>query len=117
MIRFGVFANIAMPEVSEEQMEELVRVVELSSDPMTRLATMLATVEEVETINECWKLTKRELAYLRFLMEHREAGHDLVWAKAHCVRLVCPTPGSKRMNTVLTDNDSQVGRFGGHYQR
>eukprot|EP00035_Acanthoeca_spectabilis_P023549 m.449859 g.449859 ORF g.449859 m.449859 type:complete len:567 (-) comp19884_c0_seq1:114-1814(-) len=106
MIRFGVFANIAMPEVSEEQMEELVRVVELSSDSMTRLATMLATVEEVETINECWKLTKRELAYLRFLMEHREAGHDLVWAKAHCVRSAA--------SAVITKGEvAEVLRYGG----
>jgi hypothetical protein len=86
MIRYDVFKNINMPEVTEAQLGALARVVGFSNDPITRLATMIATMDEMEVVNERWKLTKRELTHLRFILEHRDDDKDLAWGKAVCAR-------------------------------
>eukprot|EP00037_Helgoeca_nana_P020872 m.208771 g.208771 ORF g.208771 m.208771 type:complete len:580 (+) comp25430_c0_seq2:6265-8004(+) len=109
MIRYDVFKNINMPEVTEAQLGALARVVGFSNDPITRLATMIATMDEMEVVNERWKLTKRELTHLRFILEHRDDDKDLAWGKAVCARTAAAAIVTKDIVAELLRYNGRVG--------
>lgn len=64
----GVLDNIMLFQRQNSHLDEFNRVMCFTKDPTTRLSALLDNSKEAETINGRWRLTKKELAQLHFII-------------------------------------------------
>lgn len=77
MADVGLMDLLMVPAIDKFHLNELQRVCKLSSDPITRLVSIIDTEEDLTRLSERWRLTNDERDYGLWLIANRSSPRTL----------------------------------------